>query len=187
MKAPAYWQGGDIDIAAIGSEGYKKKSKERMTKLRRFLDSDELAISVIKACASSLARWRYVRELERGPYKPKTNQFGDDSSGSDTEFVHLSVPKKLRGVSRAQKGLLEEIRRIALGRDIISEFLINREDNHETIRLIMCKLGAEIIAYLVPSHTLEPSGQLLVHIFRKLAALTSNNTPHLTNPWFGEV
>ena len=43
------------------------------------------------------------------------------------EFRHVSVPIKMGGVDRAQKGFLEECRRIVLGRDAMGEILVNRE------------------------------------------------------------
>ena len=106
-----------------------------MGKLHRSLGSDDMVEGVAKGCAASLPRWRYIRELKRGPYKTRGG-VGCESADSDMGLRHVSVPIKMRGVARAQKGFLEERRRIVLGRDAMTEFLVNRETSAESLRLL---------------------------------------------------
>ena len=61
----------------------------------------------------------------------------------------MSVPKNLRGVARAQKGFLEECRRICKGEDDISEFPIEKESCPSSMRLIVWRTLAATLAYLV--------------------------------------
>ena len=60
----------------------------------------------------------------------------------------MSAPKNLRGVARAQKGLLEERRMIYKGKDDISEFLINIEACASSMRVMVWRTLAATAAYL---------------------------------------
>ena len=73
QPAPAFWPGDSVEADILESEEYKQVSKSRMEKLRQFLISGEFEESLIKACISSLPRWRYARELSTDPSKKTTD------------------------------------------------------------------------------------------------------------------
>ena len=128
-KAPAFWPGDQIVINDLESEEYRKLSASRLSKVRLFVSSDDFHSSIFKAAVSSFPRWRFARELNK---KPKAEA---DGSESDDEFAYVSLGKELRGLARAQKGFLEEARKIFKGANEVTEYLINREPGHAVLRL----------------------------------------------------
>ena len=125
---------------------YVQRSERRMTKLKRFLHSEVFTETTLKACISALPRWRYMRELER---RPKDDGDAEDAdSDSDEEFTYVSVPKKARGIARAQAGFLDASRRILKARDPLVEMLINREKSETSLRLMIWRALAASAAYL---------------------------------------
>ena len=76
--SPAYWHGDEIDISVIWTDDYKRKSERMMSKLQRFLVSDLLNVAIVEGFVSSFPRWRYMRELEKKPWR-----HGDASDASD--------------------------------------------------------------------------------------------------------
>ena len=55
-----------------------------------FLGSTQFEECTIKACVSSLARWRYLRELERDPTSKDGLRVGEEDDDSDDDFEHVS-------------------------------------------------------------------------------------------------
>ena len=85
-----------------------------------------------------MPRWRYARELNKKPRGfPVGNDTSNDTSGSesDGDFDYVSSPQKLRGVSRAQRGFLDERRKFPHGKRDLVEFLVNRESGAPILRL----------------------------------------------------
>ena len=71
---PGFWPGDDIESNTLASEEYKAVSEGRMKKLRKFTKSPDFDECLVKACVSSVPRWRYVRELELDPSKKRKSQ-----------------------------------------------------------------------------------------------------------------
>ena len=89
--APAFWPGDQVEADILASDDYKQVSSSRMSKLRTFLKGEEFEECIVKACVSSLPRWRYAREMALGPKKKRMNpDFDEDSSDSDDEFAFVS-------------------------------------------------------------------------------------------------
>ena len=55
-----------------------------------FLGSTQFEECIIKACVSSLARWRYLRELERDPTSKDGLRVDEEDDDSDDDFEHVS-------------------------------------------------------------------------------------------------
>ena len=101
---------------------------------RNFLKSTEFEEGIVKACVSSLPRWRYLRELERDPTKIKDVCDDAVNSDSDEEFEYVSeintyrvlagaihiqfVPKKLKGSRERRKGYSTTLGRYCEARDL---------------------------------------------------------------------
>ena len=62
-----------------------------MNKLRKFTKSIEVEDCLVKACVSSVPRWRYIRELELGPTKKTKSTDEGNASDSDDEYQFASV------------------------------------------------------------------------------------------------
>ena len=89
---PAFWPGDQVEADVLASDAYKQISANRMSKLRDFLRCGEFDESLVKACVSSLPRWRYARELNKDPTKKQIDPDYDGcSSDSDNEFAFVSV------------------------------------------------------------------------------------------------
>ena len=65
-KNLTYWHGDYIAVSAMGSEEYKEVSKKRMNKLRDFPMSSHFVATLFKGAISSIPRWRYARDGEKG-------------------------------------------------------------------------------------------------------------------------
>ena len=136
-----------------------------------FLKSTEFEECIVKACVSSIPRWRYLRELERDPSKKSGAADRDVDSDSDDDFEYVSVvvmphvmyidvfndltlgytevvPKDLKGVARAQKGLLDSTRRILRAKDPLAELLIDRGYSSSVLRLMSWRSLAATAVYL---------------------------------------
>ena len=89
--APSFWPGDQVETDVLASDDYKQVSANRMSKLRNFLKCEEFDERIVKACVSSLPRWRYARELASDPKKKRIDpDYDEDSSDSDAEFVFVS-------------------------------------------------------------------------------------------------
>ena len=96
----SYWPGDDINAETLQSEEYKKLSTKRLSKVLKFARSKKYTSVLLKACVSSIPRWRYVREMDARPITKSTDP--DDSD--DEHFQFVSVPQELRGIARGQRG-----------------------------------------------------------------------------------
>ena len=152
QSAPAYWPGANLDSSFLESSEYLMLSERRMRKLQRFLDSSALAECIIKACASSLPRWKFMHQLECGP--EKLTKYSDEGrcealdSEDDEDYKFVSLPKNLAGVGRARKAFLNEARKIAKCQCQLTEFIINRESRSVSIRLLVWRSISSSAAYL---------------------------------------
>ena len=54
------------------------------------MKSIEFEECLVKACVSSLPRWRYARELDHDPTKKTRSSDDEDPSDSDDEFQFAS-------------------------------------------------------------------------------------------------
>ena len=145
-----YFPGDDIQAALLQPEEYKKLCGKRLTKVKKFIKSDEHISAIVKSCISSIPRWRFARELQADP-KEKTrcaDDGGESDDSDDDRFEYISVDKDLRGIARAQGGFLDDARRILKGKHSLAEFVINREPDHTTIRLEVWRSIAASALYL---------------------------------------
>ena len=65
-------------------------SASRMNKLRKFVKSIEFDECLVKACVSSVPRWRYIRELDLDPAKKTSSTDEGAASDSEEEFQFVS-------------------------------------------------------------------------------------------------
>lgn len=98
----------------VAGEDYIRKSVRRMYMLQRYIQSDNFAADVPKACISSFPLWRYMGDLQREPKAAGSDEEGEESGG---EFQYVSNPANLKGIERAHKGFLEERRGISKSKD----------------------------------------------------------------------
>ena len=91
-------------------------------------------------------------ELERDPMKSNGECDDDANSESDEDFeyvyglnmyrvlagaIHIQfAPKKLKGVARAQKGLLGHTREILRGKEPLEQLVVNSGYGASTLRLL---------------------------------------------------
>ena len=136
-KAPSYWSGDQVTKDTLESEEYIRLSHDRLSKVKDFVAGDEFHSSIFKAAISSIPRWRYARELQKKPADPKAQNIeaAENESDSDDDFKFVSIGKDTRGVVRAQRGFIEEARSMFHSKNVLVEFLVNRESGAPTLRL----------------------------------------------------
>ena len=115
----SYLPGDDIRSALLDSAEYAGLCTASVRRVVDFVNSTAFETSITRAAFTTIPRWRYTREMNANPEEA---QEGDDSDANHFEFV--SVQKNLRGVARAQKGLLEETRRILHSKDDLVLFAV---------------------------------------------------------------
>ena len=59
----------------------------------------------------------------------------EGGSDSDDDFKYVSVAKDAYGIARAQRGYLEETRKISHSDNVLVEFLVNMEPGAHILRL----------------------------------------------------
>ena len=69
-ESPLDWPGDDVEVNRKDGDAYAKMAERRLSKLKRFARSDISTETVLKACISSMPRWRYMRELEKARTPP---------------------------------------------------------------------------------------------------------------------
>ena len=126
--------GDEVKASVLESDEYKKYCSERMKKKHKFIRSEEFVSSTFKASLSCIPRWRFMRELYFDNERKRCYR-EEDGDESEEEFEFVSVPPDLRGVARAQRAFLDDSRRIFKGRDELVEYFLNRELQHDTLRL----------------------------------------------------
>ena len=158
-----YFPGADVKSALLQGGDYKKLCGERLTNVKKFIKPPEYASGIINACVSSVPRWRFARVHDADPNKkPKNAAPSDETDDSDDDrFDYVSADQDLRGVARAQRGLLDESIRITKGGDTLSEFLINRESDHGPVRLEVWRSIAESSLYLSEETCRAPSTRIV--------------------------
>ena len=133
-----FWPGDDMERNLVPGTEYEQISKTRVEKLQEFITSDSFPRVLLKACLSSLPRWKYVQQMDRMP-RPKeaSGQDHDEeqSDASDEEYEHYSIPKNMKGVSRGQGAFLNEARRIMSGSDDLVEYFLPNNQYESVIRL----------------------------------------------------
>ena len=145
-----------MKTAVVESNEYRALRETRAQKVKRFMRSGEFRTSNMKACFSSIPRWRMIRELNKKPMTKRSkisggepvDEIGNDSDPDDNAFAQVSMPVQLRGISRGQKAFLDETRKIYKGLDDVAELFVGREKNHATIRLEIWRSMAEVALYL---------------------------------------
>ena len=138
----------------LESDEYLRICSKRVAKVIKFTRSSKYATSLLKCALSSIPRWRYARELDSQPReKKKARPIVEDdevmdNDSDDEHFDYVSVSTSLRGIARAQKGLLEDCRRIMKGKDELVEYFLNRETEADVIRLEVWRSMVSSAAYL---------------------------------------
>ena len=130
-----FWPGDDVEKNLLESAEYQKLSSSRMKSVQEFLHSPLFTSSTLKACISSIPRWRFIRETEAVKGEAATSPDEDSGAESDDEFTYVSVQKNLTGVARGQLGMIEESRRIFKGANPLAEFFLCRADDSAVVRL----------------------------------------------------
>ena len=152
----SYFPGGDIPVSLLASEDYKRKCKTRVDKVKRFFRARNAMAPIMKAILSSIPRWRYVRDLNATPGSKSANgadgeELRDDfidPDVDDAKFQSASVSPELRGVARAQRGFVEESRRMFSANDSLVEFFLNRESGSLQLNLEVWRSVAASALYL---------------------------------------
>ena len=144
----SFWPGDDVEANLLDSDEYKNLSSRRMKSIQDFLYGSQFTTEVLKGCIGSFVTWRYIRESDADPSKRSKFSDEDPDSDSDDEFAYVSVPQNLRGTARAQKGCLEEGRRLVKSKNPVAEFFINRCKDANMVRLQVYRAVAATIAYL---------------------------------------
>ena len=116
--------------------------------MQTFLHGPEFKCSVMKACLTSFAAWRYIREVEADPSKRSKFRDSEPCSDSEEEFEFVSTPQKIRGVARGQKGFLEEARKLVKSKNALAEYFISRSRDADLLRLEVYRSVAAVAAYL---------------------------------------